>query len=536
MTASKETSWLPLIAIAGSMVMMYITSFGVNVLISSIVTDLGTTVATLQLVIVAASLIAGSLMVTAGRLGDKLGKKKIFLTGLILYTAGLTVVVLSPNTAIFTLGWGVIWPMGMVLIIPNSIALIMHFYEGPQRALAYGIYGAVLSGVAAIAPVIVGWVANLSDWRFALAMSPAMGLITILLTLRMSETGKDENIKIDIPSVLLSVAAFGLFLITTTMASQYGWFTVKRPLVISGSEINTFGVSIVTYLYIASAVLFAFFIKRGNALKAQNQPPLLDISLLSNLPFTVGMSIAALFFLVNAAMLFAVSVFLQAAVKFDPLQTAIVTLPFSLVLAVISFSSPGLGKRIAPKWIVATGALIMAAGLYLINQQLSITMGIYDVLPGMLVAGAGAGLMMAQGTGVTMMSISAEQSGAASGLSETMKEVVGQGFAVALAGAILFGTVYSSMADSYAEIEDIELSETERQEIVVELENTFQEISEAEENAYIKTLPEKTRSAYTDIVADSSEKGVRAAINMTQLVLLLCFGLAMLLPAKKLKD
>ena len=65
-------------------------------------------------------------MVTAGRLGDKLGQKKIFLTGCILYTVGLCVVVFAPNTAIFALGWGVIWPMGMVLVIPNSIALIIH--------------------------------------------------------------------------------------------------------------------------------------------------------------------------------------------------------------------------------------------------------------------------------------------------------------------------------------------------------------------------------------------------------------------------
>ena len=148
MNQTAKTSWMPLIAIAASMVMMYITSFGVNVLISSIVVDLGTTVATLQLVIVAASLIAGSLMVTAGRLGDKLGKKKIFLTGCILYTIGLVVVVLAPNTTIFALGWGVIWPMGMVLVIPNSIALIMYFYDGPQRALAFGIYGAVQQAVA----------------------------------------------------------------------------------------------------------------------------------------------------------------------------------------------------------------------------------------------------------------------------------------------------------------------------------------------------------------------------------------------------
>jgi len=537
MSEKQNASWLPLVAIAGSMVMMYITSFGVNVLISSIVTDLGTTVATLQLVIVSASLIAGSLMVTAGRLGDKLGKKKVFLVGVIIYTIGLTVVVLSPNTTIFTVGWGIIWPMGMVLVIPNSIALIMHFYDGAQRALAFGIYGAVLSAVAAIAPVIVGWVANTADWRVALAMSPAMGMVTIALTMMgMSETKKEPGIKIDLLSVLLSVASFGLFLITTTLAANYGWFEAKRPLVVGGSEINTFGISIVAYLYVLVAVLFALFINRGHALKERNDPPLLDSDLLKNLPFTLGMSIGALFFLVNAAMLFAVSVFMQAGVKLDPLQTALATPPFSLILAVVSFGTPGLGKRVAPKWIVMCGSVVMAMGLWLIAADLSMSMEPMDVLPGMLLAGLGAGLMMAQGTSVTMMNVPAEQSGAASGLSETMKEIIGQGFAVALAGAVLFGTVYGSMADSFAETENIRMTETEQEALIVELEDTFQTISEEEEQAFIAELPEKTRNAYSEIVNRAAESGVRAAIFVTQLVLGLCFLLAFLLPPRKLEE
>ncbi|MEH6552418.1 MAG: MFS transporter [Pseudomonadales bacterium] len=536
MNTGAKASWLPLIAIAGSMVMMYITSFGVNVLISSIVQDLDTTVATLQLVIVAASLIAGSLMVTAGRLGDKLGKKKIFMTGVILYTLGLVVVVLAPNTTVFTLGWGVIWPLGMVLIIPNSIALIMHFYHGPQRAMAFGIYGAVLSAVAAIAPVIVGFVANEVDWRAALAMSPVMGVLTILLAWTMAETDKDDSITIDFPSVLLSVASFGLFLITTTMAGEYGWLMQKRALMLGAMEIPTFGLSIVAYLYVLSFFLFYVFVRRGQSLKAQGQQPLLDASLLGNLPFSVGMSIAALFFLVNAAMLFAVSVFMQAGVRFDPLQTALATLPFSAVLAVVSFASPGLGKRIAPKWIVLLGALIMLLGLYLISGNLSVDMAPGDVLVGMLVAGLGAGLVMAQGTTVTMMSVTPEQSGAASGLSETMKEVVGQGFAVALAGAVLFGTVYSTMVSSYADLEGISLSDSESAEFVIELEDTFQSITEEQESVFVTTLPAATREAYGDIVAGAAQKGVRAALGVAQLVLLLCALLALLLPNQKLED
>jgi len=306
--------------------------------------------------------------------------------------------------------------------------------------------------------------------------------------------------------------------------------------VVGGSEINTFGISIVAYLYVLVAVLFALFINRGHALKERNDPPLLDSDLLKNLPFTLGMSIGALFFLVNAAMLFAVSVFMQAGVKLDPLQTALATLPFSLILAVVSFGTPGLGKRVAPKWIVMCGSVVMAMGLWLIAADLSMSMEPMDVLPGMLLAGLGAGLMMAQGTSVTMMNVPAEQSGAASGLSETMKEIIGQGFAVALAGAVLFGTVYGSMADSFAETENIRMTETEQEALIVELEDTFQTISEEEEQAFIAELPEKTRNAYSEIVNRAAESGVRAAIFVTQLVLGLCFLLAFLLPPRKLEE
>ena len=470
------------------------------------------------------------------RLGDKLGKKKVFLTGAILYTVGLIVVVISPNTAVFVLGWGLIWPMGMVLVIPNSIALIMYFYHGKQRAVAYGAYGAVLSSVAAMAPVVVGWVAGLTDWRMALAMSPLMGVLTILITLKMPETDRDESIKIDLSSVLLSMASFGLFLLTTTQAGHFGWFFEKRPLVIDGTEISLMGLSVVPYLYALSFILFYFFVARGNKLKARGEAPLLDASLFANLPFTIGMSVGALFFLVNAAMMFAVALFLQAAAHFGPLQTAMVLLPFSAMQAVVSFTSPGLGKTIAPKWIVAAGSLVMAVGIALVSSAAAVDMSTWDMLPGMLVAGLGAGLMMAQGTSVTMMSVSPEQSGAASGLSETMKEVIGQGFAIALAGAVLFGAVYTSMTDSFEQKEGLQLTEQETAAIVIELEDTFQEISELEEKEFVSGLPEATRESYQSIVSNAAETGVRAALDVTQVVLLICFLLALFLPPTKLEE
>jgi len=535
MEDEKQRSWKPLIAIALSMVMMYITTFGVNVLISAIVTDLETTVANLQFVIVAASLIAGSLMVTAGRLGDKYGKKKIFVIGVIVYTIGLTTVVLSPNVAVFTFAWAVIWPSGMVLIIPTSIALIMYFYKGTQRALAFGIYGAVLSAVAAVAPVVVGALADNLGWRLALSLSPITGVVTILVSLSLPETDKDRTVGIDLPSVVLSVVSFGLFLITTTMAGQYGWFFQKRPMVLGGQEMSFFGLSIVPLLYLLSIILLAVFFCRGNQLKRRGDSPLLDASLLKNRPFASGMTIGALFFLVNAGFLFAVSVFLQAGVRFDGLTTALTSLPYSVVLAVLSFATPGLGKHVAPKWIVVAGSIIMGIGIWLAGQYATMDMRPLDLLLPMVLVGAGSGLIMAQYTGITMMTVGPEQSGEASGLSESIKEIIGQGFAVALAGSILFGAVYSSMVNDYSKMEGVRLSKLEHQQILVELEDTFQGISEAEEAEFVSKLPEKPRKAYAQIVKDASETGLDAALMAMNIVLAIILVLALGVPSRKLQ-
>lgn len=523
-----------MIAIVLSMVMMYITSFSVNVLIRPIVQDLETTVATLQAVIVSASFIAGAFMVTAGRLGDKLGKKKVFVTGIAIYTLGLLVVVLSPNTAVFALGWGVIWPAGMVLIIPTSIALIMYFYEGRQRALAFGVYGAVLSAVSAVAPVVVGLLADQIGWRLALSLSPAIGIVTLLVSLTLPVTDRDRSIRIDLPSVVLSVLGFGLFLFGTTLAGQYGWFLARRPFSIGETELPLFGLSVTPVLYAASILFLVLFFARAHQVKLRGEAPLLNAALLRNREFALGMGMGAIFFLVNAGFLFAISIFLQTGVRLDSFQTALTTVPYTAVLAVLALSTPGLGRKIAPKWIVALGCAVMGVGIWLTGQMATIDMKPMDLLLPMVLVGAGGGLIMAQYTSITMMTVKPEQSGEASGLSETLKEIVGQGFAVALAGSILFGAVYASMVDSYASIEDVPLTAEEHQEMVVELEDTFQDITDAEEAEFVQSLPEKTRRAYAGVVEDATLAGLRSALTAMTVAIALCLGLAFLVPARKL--
>ena len=523
---------MPLITILFSMVMMYVTSFGVNVLIGEIVKDFQTTVSNVQFVIVSASFIAGALMVTAGKLGDKFGKKKIFLLGVLVYTIGITIVLFSPNISVFTIAWGIVWPLGMVLIIPTSIALIVSVYEGEQRAAAFGIYGAVLAAISAIAPVIVGYLANTMGWRVALAISPIAGVLTLFLASRLPNTEKDDSVKIDILSVILSVIGFGLFLITTTSASKFGWLMAKRPFMIGGEEISFAGLSVVPVGYAISIAFLLAFIVRGIKLKKAGRSPLLGVSILKNKTFTIGMVIGALLFLVTAGALFGLSVFLQAGAKFDSLQTALTLLPYSASYAVVSFATPNLAKKILPKFIVIIGSVITIVSLWWLGQSASMEMAPMDILPQMIILGIGMGLIMAQVTTVTMSTVAAEETGEASGLSETLKEIIGQGFAIALAGSVLFGGVYASMADSFSELEGKNYSEEQKTELVVELENVFESISEEEEAEWVSKLPANTKAAYPGIVNNAAESGFRNVMNVMVLCMMLGLVLAFFLPKR----
>jgi hypothetical protein len=152
----------------------------------------------------------------------------------------------------------------------------------------------------------------------------------------------------------------------------------------------------------------------------------------------------------------------------------------------------------------------------------------------MILVGIGGGLIMAQISAVTMSTVKPEDSGAASGLSETLKEILGQGFAIALAGSILFGSVYAFMAQSYADLEGLDLSDEQQESIVLELEDTFQSITEIEEQEWVADLPDKTRQAYSEIVDNASKRALQRALLAMNLFIAVSILLTLLLPARKM--
>ena len=180
------------------------------------------------------------------------------------------------------------------------------------------------------------------------------------------------------------------------------------------------------------------------------------------------------------------------------------------------------------------GFILVLVGTFLLGQEVSVDMTPMSSILGSVVVGVGCGLVMGQIATVTMMKVPVEQNGEASGLSETLKEIIGQGFAIAFSGAVLFGSVYSNMTHEYERMESIDLSEEEEKVVMIELEDTFQAITPAEEQEFIQSLPEKTQGAYQEIVDRSAENAFVRTMYVLDIFVVLCINMSFFLPNDKI--
>ena len=161
-TGSK---WAPVIVLAIAQFIMVLDTTVMNVSISAVVEDLHTTIGGVQLAITSYALVMGAFMMTGGRLGDLLGRRKAFAIGLLIYGAGSLTTALSPNLPVLLVGWSLVEGLGATLVMPAIMALTAATYTGKDRAVAYGILGGIAGAGAAAGPLIGGYVTTTFSWR-----------------------------------------------------------------------------------------------------------------------------------------------------------------------------------------------------------------------------------------------------------------------------------------------------------------------------------------------------------------------------------
>ncbi len=438
-------AWLSLTATLIAVFMQLLDVSIVNVALPSISADLGASFSTLQLVITAYTLAFACTLITAARLGDLFGRRKVFLSALTAFTVAsvLCGIAQSPTELV---GARFLQGFTAAMMLAQTLAIITTTFPAEQRGKVFGIYGATIGMATILGPTLGGalisWNVFGLEWRAIFLVNVPFGIIALIFGYRnLLDSRSDSAQRLDVPGVVLSV--LGLFLIVYPLAEgrERGW-----PLWL-------------VLMLIASAPVLVGFVwyqwRRGRA----NNSPLLDLVVFRDRAFSVGSLMALLFFSCLISFFFTISLTLQAGFGFTALHSGLTTLPFAVGSAIASARSNGIAQRLGSR-ILMLGAGVFAVGLVALSvvMQQQGTTPHWLVLAGpLLVAGIGLGLFIAPLQTVILSGVKQDNAGSASGLLPTFQQLGGS---VGLAAVgVLFFTFIGTQGPSAADRVSPELSQ-----------------------------------------------------------------------------
>jgi EmrB/QacA subfamily drug resistance transporter len=437
--------WLPLIVLSSAVMIIIIDTTVLNVSIKNMLSDLDTTVQNIQWVISAYSLTLAALTVTGGRLGDLFGRKRMFILGAVLFAVGSIITSFAPTIAWVIFGNAIIEGIGAALMMPATAALLINNYGGKDRALAFAVWGGVAASAAAIGPILGGWLTSNYSWRWAFRINLVV-VILLILGARFVKEARDraEKIELDIIGILLSSVGLVSIVYGLIESSTYGWGAAKEAFAIFGHSFAPFGLSVAPIAIGVGAILLALFGLFEYKHELKGHTPLVSLGLFKNKQFTAGALTTAMMALGQTGLIFAVPIFYQSVLGLDAFHTGLGLVPMSLAIMIGAPSSLKLLKYLTPKRIIQLGFVITTLGAAYIYFALGVNASVWTLAPGLFTYGLGMGFGFSQLTNLTLSAVSVQQSGEASGVNNTLRQV-GASFGSAIIGAALIATLTSGV-------------------------------------------------------------------------------------------
>src|SRR3954470_7880271 len=198
-----------------------------NTAIATVADDVGTNVTGIQTAITLYTLVMASLMVTGGKIGEILGRKRTFGIGCIIYACGSFTTSLAPNLMVLIIGWSFLEGLGAVLIMPAIVALVASNFARTERPRAYGLVAAAGAIAAAVGPVIGGAFTTYASWRWVFAGEVLIVLVILLLARRMNDTPREQGVRLDLGGTALSALGLGMAVFGILRAGAWGFVQPK---------------------------------------------------------------------------------------------------------------------------------------------------------------------------------------------------------------------------------------------------------------------------------------------------------------------
>jgi len=426
-----------LLTLASAQFLMTLDSSVMNVSIATVAKDVGTTVTGIQTAITFYTLVMASLMITGGKIGQILGRKRAFAIGCVIYGCGSLITSLSPNLAVLMLGWSVLEGVGAALIMPAIVALVASNFARPQRPRAYGLVASAGAIAVAAGPLIGGLFTTYLSWRWVFAGEVLIVLIILAFTRRIADTPAAKGTRLDLVGTVLSALGLALIVYGILRAGTWGFVQPKE-----GAP-QWIGLSPVIWLILGGGLVLRVFmwweihrIHRGEAV-------LVDPVMLRNRTLRGGLISFLFQYLLQAGLFFAVPLFLSVALGLSAVATGVRLLPLSITLLLAAAGVPRVFPNASPRRVVQIGFLALFAGIVILIALLNVSAGPEIITWPMLLAGLGVGALASQLGAVTVSAVPDEQSGEVGGIQNTVTNL-GASIGTALSGAVLIAALTSS--------------------------------------------------------------------------------------------
>jgi len=499
-----------------------------NVSISVVVADLNTTITGVQTAITLYALVMASFMITGGKLGGILGRRRVFIIGTILFAIGSGITAISQNIVQLIIGWSVIEGLGSALMLPAIWSLVTSSYKGKDRALAIAVIGGVIGAGTALGPIIGGAITSSWGWRWAFVFEVIIAILVIGFAFLIKKQPVEEKPHLDFVGIVLSVVGVAMVVLGVLQSSNWGLVKAR-----SGAPFSIFGLSPTLLLILAGLVVLAFFVAWQKRLSQSGGEPLIAMSLFRDRAVSAGLSTYTTLMIVQLGLLFTIPLFMQKVLGLDALQTGIGLLPLSIALLLASLASPRFARRIFPKSIVLAGMLLLTAGCFLLAFGTPEVVTRTDMIAGLAIAGLGLGLVAPQLNNLVLSSAPKKNVDDASALVSTFGQL-GNAVGTALLGAILI-TALGVGIQTYLPESKV-LTTAQQDQIAEAVKEDVQVVSNTELEAKLEGQPEETKDEVIRINTEANKDAFGITLFSAGIISLLGFCIALLIPRVKLQD
>ena len=438
----------------------------VGVALPSIISDLGMNLSDAQWVSSLYAVVLAALLLSTGSIADRLGRRKLFATGLVVFVLASILAALATSAG-HLISSRALQALGAAMIMPSTLSTVNVLFRGKARAAAFGVWGAVISGAAAVGPLAGGALTQWASWRWIFLVNLPIGAALLIATFFVIPETRSEGLPdgADVVGVFLNGFGFGALVFAIIEGPATGWWKPTADMTLFGFTWPTSApVSVVPVALVFAVTLLICFLFWENHRASLGRSTVLDLTLFRLPTFAWGNVTAAMVAIGEFAILFVLPLFLINALGLEVMATGLILAAMALGAFFSGASARHLAARLGAPGVVVLGLMLEVAGVVFLAAILSPTGAGWMTAGPLVLYGLGLGLASAQLTGTVLRDVPVGQSGQASATQSTVRQV-GSAMGTAFAGAVLAMTLKISVPNA---LETVGISGEEARQLAEE--------------------------------------------------------------------